>query len=381
MSSTITLYDRESIGKLAWPQTEDGRYARSCLLPMLERGCETYVANVRTRLYVLAMDDVVLPVTVNEREYGNAYVCSPYTHYVSYAKEELVLLRNRTVRAALAGVLDGIGVLLRVGRFNQVVQVNNWLLSTNLYPSLNSRQLKGIVSFLRERFPQHAIVFRSLDRTTNEPLLETLGGMGGTMVPSRQIYLLSTERMKAKARWLVKRDQALLDKHGYEHVGPVGLTERDAARIVELYNALYLDKYSLHNPHFTEELIRSAIRSGVLELHALRRDGRIDAVLGFYRRGRIMTTPLFGYDTALPQELGLYRMLSAVLIGIAAQSGLLLHESSGAAQFKRNRGAEADIEYMAVFDRHLPARRRLGWRVLASVLNRVGVPIMKKHKL
>jgi hypothetical protein len=74
-------------------------------------------------------------------------------------------------------------------------------------------------------------------------------------------------------------------------------------------------------------------------------------------------------------------MLSAVLIGIAARNGNLLHESSGAAQFKRNRGAVADIEYMAVFDAHLPARRRGGWSVLASVLSRIGIPIMRKYKL
>ncbi|TNJ68007.1 GNAT family N-acetyltransferase [Paenibacillus hemerocallicola] len=378
---SIALYDRESIGTFAWPQTEDGLYARSYLLPLLERHSETFVANVRTRLYVLAVDDLVLPVTVNEREYDNSYVCSPYTHYVSYAKEELVLLRSRPIRKLLAGMLDGIGLLLRGGQINRAVQVNNWLLSTNLYPRLESRQLEAIVSFLRGRFPQHAVLFRSLDGATNAPLLETLSGMGGTMVPSRQIYVLEPDRMNAKARWLVKRDFALLGKHGYEIVGPDGLTEHDAPRIVELYNALYLEKYSLHNPHFSVELIRLALLEGMLQLHALRREGRIDAVLGYYRRGGIMTTPLFGYDTTLPQETGLYRMLSAVLIGIAARNGLLLHESSGAARFKRNRGAVADIEYMAVFDKHLPARRRWGWNVLASVLRRIGIPIMRKYKL
>ncbi|WP_374016341.1 hypothetical protein ABU162_18735 [Paenibacillus thiaminolyticus] len=71
-------------------------------------------------------------------------------------------------------------------------------------------------------------------------------------------------------------------------------------------------------------------------------------------RDGVMTTMLFGYDTALPQELGLYRMLSAALLELARENGDLLHESSGAAQFKRNRGARADIGYSAVFCDHLP---------------------------
>lgn len=377
----IALYDRDSIDRLSWPDTPYGQYARSFLLRVLRYGSETFVANVRTRLYVLAVDDVVLPVTVNEGEYDNSYVCSPYTHYVSYARQELVLLESRPVRMLLSGLLSGMGLLLRGGQMNRVVQVNSWLFSTNLYPKLDERQMERIVSFLREAFPQHAIVFRSLDKATNAPLLDVLTQLRGTMVPSRQVYLLRPERANSKARWLIKRDLALLEQHGYTLAGPDELTEADAPRIVELYNLLYLDKYSLHNPHFTPELIRLALREGVLCIHALRgREGRIDAVLGYYQRDGIMTTPLFGYDTALPQELGLYRMLSAVLIGIARDKGLLLHESSGAAQFKRNRGAVAEMEYMAVLDGHLPLRRRAGWRVLSGILNRYGVPLMRKYK-
>lgn len=94
-----------------------------------------------------------------------------------------------------------------------------------------------------------------------------------------------------------------------------------------------------------------------------------------------MTTPLFGYDTSLPQQLGLYRMLSARLIEIACERRVLLHESSGAAQFKRNRGAEAEIEYTAVQVGHLPLRRRLPWTALADLLTKIGVPLLRKYKL
>jgi hypothetical protein len=46
-------------------------------------GADSLIANVRTRLLVLLDGDVAVPVTVNDAEYDNSYVCSPYTAYVA----------------------------------------------------------------------------------------------------------------------------------------------------------------------------------------------------------------------------------------------------------------------------------------------------------
>ncbi len=94
-----------------------------------------------------------------------------------------------------------------------------------------------------------------------------------------------------------------------------------------------------------------------------------------------MTTPLFGYDTALPQKLGLYRMLTAICIQEASAQKLQLNHSSGAAHFKRVRGMLPDSEYTALFDDHLPAHRRLIWRLLECLFNGVARPIVTQMKL
>jgi hypothetical protein len=132
---------------------------------------------------------------------------------------------------------------------------------------------------------------------------------------------------------------------------------------------------------FNERFIKLALLQKTLHLIAIKKDGHIDAVLGYFCRDGVMTTPLFGYDTTLPLELGLYRMLSAVLFSIARENGHVLNESSGAAQFKRNRGGFAAIEYSTVYDRHLPWYRRLCWTVLAVLLVAIGIPLMQKYKL
>jgi len=384
LNPRVELFDRDNIREYAWPDTEYGWYAKRYLLPLLEEGTEPFVRNARTRLLVLSADGIPIPVTVNDEEYDNSYVCSPYTHYVSYAKEELILLGNRALIAALSALLSGIGLGLKRSRFNRVVHVNNWLLSTNLYPALDAEQWEAVLDKLLAVFPDHAIAFRSLNPSLNLRELERLRARKCRIVPSRQIYLLPTgdsEYGNAKSRWLLKRDGAMAAKQGYEKIGPERMTEADVTRIAELYRMLYLEKYSYHNPQFTERYLTLALREGALELYGFRRRGRLDAVLGFYVREGAMTTPLFGYDTSLPQETGLYRMLSALLIELARERGLLLHESSGAARFKRNRGAVAEMEYSAVHVDHLPLGRRWCWTMLARLLNGVGVPLLRKYKL
>ncbi|MDF2935591.1 MAG: family N-acetyltransferase, partial [Paenibacillaceae bacterium] len=285
---------------------------------------------------------------------------------------------------SLSILLDGLGGLMKRSQINRVVHINNWLLSTNLFPDMSGAQAVAVVRAVREQYPSHALVIRSLSPALHGDILGALQAEGCKLVPSRQIYLYRAgdpEFGNAKSRWLLKRDTGLLAKTGYTFVSGGDITEADIPRIAELYKLLYLDKYSYDNPQFTEAFLALAKRTGALTIHGLRKDGRLDAVMGYFCRNGMMTTPLFGYDTGLPQSLGLYRMLSACLLRQAREHGVLLHESAGAAEFKRNRGAVADFEYSAVIDSHLPMGRRWCWTLLERLLNGVGVPLMKKLKL
>ncbi|WP_379153535.1 GNAT family N-acetyltransferase [Paenibacillus sp. sgz5001063] len=380
MSNRVFEYDRNSLRELQWPDTDYGRHAQQYISAMLEHPAEHYFTNVRTTIRVVAVDGLPIPITINEAEYTNSYVCSPYTHYVSYAHEELALLNNRLLEGVLAALLRGMGFMLRTARFNRVVQVNNWLLSTNLYPPVNPEQLLKVLDYLRAEYPGYTILLRSLSKETSGPLMDALSGYGCKWVPSRQIYLLQHPQ-SSKAKWLVKRDRTMLDKQGYTVEPPDRITQEDISRIVELYELLYIHKYSEHNPKFTAAYIRLALEKRTLHIYGLRKNGRLDAVLGFYSREGAMTAPLFGYDTTLPQSIGLYRMLSAVLIDLAESRGELLHESSGVGQFKRNRGAVAATEYSVVLDKGTPWLNRSGWSFLGLLLRRVGIPLIQKLKL
>lgn len=83
------------------------------------------------------------------------------------------------------------------------------------------------------------------------------------------------------------------------------------------------------------------------------------------------TAAILGYERSLPQGLGLYRMLFALLIAEAAERELLLNLSAGAGRFKALRGAVPVEEFDVVYDRHLAAHRRVVWAGIA-VASRLG---------
>ncbi|GAA4095839.1 hypothetical protein GCM10022248_78480 [Nonomuraea soli] len=348
-------------GQVPWPDTPDGHFARKYLEPLMGGETAEFIHNVRTDVRTLLVDgETILPVTVNDGEYGNAWVCSPYTHYVTYAGEELYLVGSAVLRALLRGALGVLGWLCRFSRVNRVVLVNNWLLSTNLYPRMREGQVEAAIERLRQEFPDHAIVFCSV----NEPI------PGCVNVPGRQIYLIEPGKTASRARKRWRRELRMIERDGYEVVVP-----DDPKRVVELYDKLYLDKYSRNNPQFSERFVAEL----PFTYRALAKNGRVEAVLGYYERDGVITTPVFGYDTDRPREEGLYRMLSALLYEIAEERGLKVNDSAGAGHFKRLRGAEPQIEYRAAYVEHLPWRRRVAWVVLEAVLGRFVVPMMRRE--
>jgi hypothetical protein len=82
----------------------------------------------------------------------------------------------------------------------------------------------------------------------------------------------------------------------------------------------------------------------------------------------VITTPILGYDLTLPTTLGLYRVLSLSLMQQAENLHVVLHQSSGAGEFKRCRGSQGNWEYNVVQCTHLSLWRRLGYKVLHRLL-------------
>jgi hypothetical protein len=375
----VRIFGPDERTRIDWPDSADGQYACAYLSPLLAQGPGRYVANAhRTEVQVLRAGALTLPLTVSDFHPDNSYVCSPYSHYVAYGGyEEVERLNNPAAVWAVRKLLGPLAAWLRRHDLDRVVYANNWLLSTNLYPALDLGQVEKVATALPDQFPDRAVIFRSVDGYRNPGLLATLEACGYRMVLSRQVYY--QDPVVACAKKQVKVDRSVLRRSPYRFVDARELGEAAIPRLVELYNLLYLQKYSTYNPQFTLEFVGHALAHHLLTVWALVDGTSLDGVVGYFTRNGVMTQPFFGYDTRLPQELGLYRLLSLKTLLEGESRGLLVHASAGVGPFKRLRGGVPTIEYNAVYDRHLPAARRRPWTLLKLLADRVAAPLFHHY--
>ena len=360
---------------------------------MVHEGTEAFAANVRARVRVVAVGDdgAWLAATVPRGEDDQvrdqrrrpppddeAYVSSPLTHFVRYAREERHKLPP-VVRAPLGAALTGLGALLSVAGIERTAMLHSALVSTNLWPRLDARSVPAAARALADAYPGCAVAIRSLDALSGGAVLDALRESGARLVPARMVY--HQHPADASPTRNERRDDRLAAGSPWREV-PVGVD--DAARVAALYRMLYLDRHSRFNPAFTPRFFAAAIAGRWLRVVGFaHRDTpeRLDAVLGFYVRDGRLTCPLFGVDTAIPREVGLYRILSARKLQIARAEGLAVHASAGAGAFKASRGGAATPEFMAVVDAHLPLARRLPWAAIAWAGRAIGLPLLLRYAL
>jgi hypothetical protein len=343
---------------------------------------QPFIANVQTEVDALDAGGVLFPVTVNDDEPDNAWVCSPLTTYARYAVEEVDRLGRPWVTAPLRLMARGIGGWLQHAQIDRAVAVNNWLVSTNSYPDLRAIALDKVLDAARERWPSHALWFRSLNSIHHADWLRALSERGYTLLPSRQIYLFDDVATLARRHADLKRDLALLRRTDLEHRVVSEFHDDDFRRIAELYAQLYVSKYYGLNPRYDWRQIKAWSQAGLLELNGIRDGhGALQGIVGMLRFGNLLTSPIVGYDTALPARLGLYRMLAALVMRQAIDDDCLVNLSAGVAHFKRQRGGQPAIEYSAVLTRHLPGRTQRAIGTLGAVTRHIGVPVMQRYKL
>jgi hypothetical protein len=341
-----------------------------------------HVRGLSTQVDIVGRGDAVLPVTVNASEPGNTWVCSPHTTYVRYAREELGRFGHPLLTRPLQALCAMLGGWFWRARIDHAVALNNWLLSTNVYPRLDCRALRGWRDEALERWPDRALWFRSLNQRHTSDWLAALRDLGFELIPSRQVYLFEGVQRHARRPRDLPRDFALLDARRGDVSPADEWTAADFDRAAQLYALLYLDKYSRLNPDYGADFLRAWHAARLLDLRGYRdAGGRLEAVVGTFALGDTVTAPIVGYDTTQPQERGLYRLLMAGVLDQVAASGARLNLSAGAAGFKRARGGRPALEYSAVYHAHLPPSRRRALRLLGALARGIGAPLMQRFEL
>ena len=340
------------------------------------------ISDLRAQVAPAFVAGKAVPVTLADRaDAPNGYLVCPSVAYIDYAIEETRAFTHALLlRTSLNGLIRAARPVLRATGLDHQVQVNNWLLSTNHTPDVPPDAVLGLMRDMAAAYPDRAVTLRSLNDQADLGLLTVLAKGGAVLLPARQVWLWTAER--GACRRNVRRDAEALRTTPLTRVAGHTFTPEDFATAAALYGQLYLQKYTPLNPHYTPAYLEAMHRAGLMRLTGLRdRNGALVGVLGTVSLNGLLTAPIVGYRTDLPQALGLYRLLIACAMDQARAENLPLNISAGAADFKRNRGAMAAIEYTAVLVNHLPLPNRLATAMLAALLTRVGLPIMRRYGL
>lgn len=329
------------------------------------------IRNVQTQFLLERIGDDWVPATLNQTDYENSYVCSTYTAYISYAKQELPLLKRPLLEKGAAMGLLLAGVWLKAAKINQTLSINNWLFSTNLPKNWSATDLHTATQGWIKRTPNHSIQIRSLNRAHHQSLIDTLKSQKWLLLPARQVFLFDGQQTDWWQRNNCKNDQRLLRKTPLQFVSNAEFNETDYPQIEWCFNQLFIEKHSIYNPQFTADYYQQLHQSGLVEFEGFRdHQGHIIGVVGYFIQQNIITSPILGYDTQQPKSLGLYRLLITQILKRTHESGMAMNLSSGAGHFKALRGGQAEIEYCAFYVNHLPKRQRWLLKAFAKLISR-----------
>jgi hypothetical protein len=345
-------------------------------------GSRNYIRNLETQVQPYRWGQHVMPMTINNGATAQTFVCSPLVGYLDYTREELSRFPNQAFAFALHGIVNCVGTVLSLSDLNRIVHINNWMMSTNLPIDLAPELAVTQTQKLQADFPTHVLAMRSLNWRHSSRLMSALLAAGWFFLPSRQIYLVDDVSKQSLTRRDSKNDHKVWLTKNLDYQELNEISQADAERIALLYEYLYLEKYSRLNPIFTPEFVKLTHNLGLVKYLAFRdNQGIIQSFGGLHQMGDHATMPMMGYNTKAAQELGLYRLTCHAGSLYAAKHGLRLNMSSGAAKYKRTRGATPEMEFTAYYLGHLPALRRLPVQALRLVANSIGIPVLRRYEL
>lgn len=380
-TSTLTLFSASDIEQIHWPSTELGHYHKNLLLPLMKHGLNHYIDNIQAVINILAIDDQLLPLTIVDTfSEQQAYTCSVYGHYIGQGLKSLSLIENPLFRRLARHGLKGLGKLMRWGQIHKTVYINHWPFSTDLHSQkLTEEQVQQIVDFLQQRFPHHALVWRSIDRQTNPLLFQNMQKSRCHLIASRQIFLTDTNQTELFETRIIKSDMRLWQKFAHHLVEPQELDSSEIEQICHIYHTWIIEHHSALNPQFNAHFIKLLLEKKLLHFKLYVENGQIEGFIGYIHKGDLFHCPFIGFNKNHHDHQRIYRLLSTLLLQEAAKEKRLFHQSAGASFYKKVRRAQAEQEYFAIFTRHLSWRKRISWHTLKLVMNKIAMPLMRKY--
>ena len=350
-----------------------------------QHGWANLAANLDCESGLIAVGERTVPYTKNRMSKETlCYTISTVTHNYHYLKEEMDIVGLRFTKVFLMPPVWLFGLCLRFAKVDQAFAINNFGLSTNLFPkSLGAEAWNDTVAAVQQANPKHAILVRSINRGLNAEDYDALTACGFRPMFARNVLLFPhkpIEQFPRKKRRQILRDEGLVEKLGLRWEAPGTLTADQSERVADLYNQLYLEKYSKNNPRFTPLFHAECSSRNILHYRLLMDGSSIIGVVGMKVVEGVSTTPILGYDHHHPHAKVLYRMLTAKITRTCSDHDFHRHASSGANTFKKLRGGVTNEEFTMVKTSHLSWWRRLNWGIIRFIAQKIGRPLTHKFE-
>lgn len=261
----MRLYSAKEYASINWSNSSKESPLKSYLETLLKSGPSSFIANVKSEIYILQIEDQFLPITLNNREYDNSYVTSIIS-YINYAEDEMQRHGMGVLKMLLKPILIMLKGALKLCKSNKIIAINNFLLSTNLFNPLSEKQIQATLKFLSMQFPDHTILIRSLNTITHKEMLDSLKKLNFSIITSRSIYFFDPKNLSkigSKRRWIIKKDKDIQNQSAIQIIDHESFKKEDAHHIKRLYDLLYLEKYSRCNPDFTVNFFEEVIEKKI----------------------------------------------------------------------------------------------------------------------
>lgn len=371
MNAKVMLYDATNIDQFSWPNTDEGNAAKKYLYPLIKEGASPFLLNVNTKIYLVSFGQTFFPITINEKEYENSYIASNY--YALKLYQEVISNQHPLLQFLQKPLIFLGSQVLKGLKINKTIFLNNWLMTNSVSAQINISDLSQILDFLKIKFSKHIIIFRHIDTITKKDLFQTLTKSDFHLLKTRDIFFynpLNKLPQNKAVRRQIRQDLNVIDKYNFSIVTHDEINESDYERILELYQMLYINKYSKYSPHYTKKYLEITHKNNMVNYTLLKKDGIIEGFFSYFIYNKVMMSCIFGYDTTKSYSHEVYQLLTRLVIEKAEKLGVIVNDGSGGDAAKTLRGMISSSEYMGLYTAHLPLPRRLIWNSIAFFYNK-----------
>lgn len=379
---SVQIFTQANLYKLKWEKYYLGEQFRQYFSPIILDGVSNHIENLYGEVGLLAFEGYLLPFTLgNYKRKKTAYVASNISQYIDYAEDEIISnpKYKKQLRIIAPIVFEILRVFSRATGFDKCIFLNTFFLSTNLPQGKIPSGIEEAIKTLKKHYPNRAIVFKGIAANRSLPLLHRLKQSGFKTIPGRLLYFIAHDDEDFKKKRPYQQDLKRWQKaEGFTWVKPDKLLEEQRRTIVKFYKDLYLEKYSLFNPQYTERFIKAAHESKILPFDLLFKENELLAVQAIHTNQNELTTPFIGYDQKKPKDWNLYRFMNIRMTQLAIEKNLDFNMSSGAGKFKKQRGGKPIFEYNLVYLKGMAFYRKWPYLFFKWLFNKYVKPAMLK---